>query len=603
LVLVIILLSFFVVSASCLKDMDCQVSTDPLAFGMICVNGVCVDDTGFFNELGACRDDSWCDENYKCESWACIETVEVAVGVGEEGGECLLKQDCESLYDNGWAMNCINNICVLDEVLLAESLVSCSVDGDCGESYTCVDSICTETVDPCLDLVCGEGEVCELGVCVLDLASGDVVTMVGEGVECLLKQDCEPIYEDGWARDCINNICVLDESLISCEGITCDSGYQCMQGTCVSLTSCDGVTPCEEGYDCIDGYCALVDDSCLDVVCGEGEVCESSVCVLDALDLLATGVGTACNSVDDCLYVDDVCYENQCLQAKGNPPFVVMDGVAVFLEEAKECVDDSECGFREFCDLNGGVEDSTGNVVHYCTITPSAAEREAKIDLAVNPVNDLYLQTLIALENDVAKDAELEIRRLENLQQAAKKLQVLVENGEAASSRLESTFDKIEERSEALGNRISSLEGTLNSGTLSMEDVVIINEKISVLENKKFGLNVESQKNLKMAAAKLQDNNLEVKHQQMVVKDKIDESKLSVSSKKKKLEAVNKKKSDYKQKLQDRKEITNRRTSASGTTSSAAAPTESVVKTPKLTPAQIEIIKRKEARQAAQSSG
>jgi len=505
LILVIILMSFIVVSASCLKDIDCQVSSDPLAFGMICVNGVCVDDTAFFNELGACRADSWCSDGYKCENWACIETVEVNVDVIEDGAECLL------------------------------------------------------------------------------------------------KQDCEPIYDDGWARDCINNICVLDESLISCEGITCDLGYQCMQGTCVSLTSCDAVTPCEEGYDCVDDYCELLDDSCLDVVCEEGEVCESGVCVLDALDLLATGVGIACNSVDDCLYVDDVCHENQCLQAKGNPPFVVIDGEPVFLEEAKECVDDSECGFREFCDLNGGVEDSNGDVVHYCTITPSAAERQAKIDLAVSPVNDLYLQTLIAIENDVAKDAELEIRRLEKLQQSAKKLQVLVENGEAASSRLESTFDKIDDRSEALSNRINSLESTLQTGTLTMDEVVSINEKISVLEDKKFGLNVESQKNLKMAAAKLQDDKLEIKHQQNVVKDKIDESKLSVNSKKKKLNAVNKKKADYKQKLQDRKEITNRRTS-SGTSGSAAAPTESIVKPPKLTPEQIEIIKRKEARQAAQAA-
>ena len=595
-------MSFIVVSASCLKDIDCQVSSDPLAFGMICVNGVCVDDTTFFNELGACRTDSWCAEGYKCENWACIETVEVNVGVIEEGAECLLKQDCEPIYIDGWAMDCINNICVLDETLIAASLVSCSVDDDCGEGFTCVDSVCTEIVDSCLAVVCSDSEVCEEGVCVLEIESADVVSMVGEGVECLLKQDCEPIYIDGWARDCINNICVLDESIISCEGVTCDEGYQCMQGTCVSLTSCDAATPCDEGYECVDNYCELVDDSCLDVVCDEGEICESGVCVLDALDLLATGVGIACNSVDDCLYVDDVCHENQCLQAKGNPPFVVLDGEPVFLEEAKECIDDSECRFREFCDLNGGVEDSTGNVVHYCTVTPSAAERQAKIDLAVNPVNDLYLQTLIAIENDVAKDAELEIRRLKNFQQSAKKLQVLVEKGEASSTRLESTFDKIDERSEALGNRINSLETTISSGTLTMEEVVVITEKISVLEDKKFGLNVESQKNLKMAAAKLQDDKLEVKHQQMVVKDKIDESKLSVNSKKKKLKAVNKKTADYKQKLQDRKEITSKRTSSGTSSSAATASTESIVKPPKLTPEQIEIIKRKEARQAAQAA-
>ena len=45
----------------------------------------------------------------------------------------------------------------------------------------------------------------------------------------------------------------------ACDGITCDEGYECVDGECVAIVvdPCEGVE-CDEGFECVEGECVEV---------------------------------------------------------------------------------------------------------------------------------------------------------------------------------------------------------------------------------------------------------------------------------------------------------------------------------------------------------
>jgi hypothetical protein len=84
-------------------------------------------------------------------------------------------------------------------------------------------------VDPCKDVTCDEGYVCENGACVTSCV-------------CL---SCEP-----------GTVCSEDDG-------------RCVAEACLDMT-------CDPGTHCVEGACV---DSCQDAVCPDGEVCQQGECV------------------------------------------------------------------------------------------------------------------------------------------------------------------------------------------------------------------------------------------------------------------------------------------------------------------------------------
>ena len=92
--------------------------------------------------------------------------------------------------------------------------------------------------DPCTDVVCEEGEVCDNGDCV-------------------------------------------DIPIDPCEDITCEEGEICDNGNCVDIPvdPCEDVT-CNEDQTCDDGDCVdIPTDPCEDIICEDGQICEDGNCV------------------------------------------------------------------------------------------------------------------------------------------------------------------------------------------------------------------------------------------------------------------------------------------------------------------------------------
>lgn len=153
--------------------------------------------------------------------------------------------------------------------------------------------------DPCNDVVCDPGFVCQTGtgVC-LDLCE-DVVCQAGE------------VCGDGFCRDCFDfgceddELCVIDMNGVGlcepnlCFDVTCDADEFCRDGTCIP-TSCDAT--CLEGERCLDGNC--VADPCSGVNCASNETCNpgNGECVVDVCDATACRIGEECNpSTGECI--------------------------------------------------------------------------------------------------------------------------------------------------------------------------------------------------------------------------------------------------------------------------------------------------------------
>jgi MYXO-CTERM domain-containing protein len=110
---------------------------------------------------------------------------------------------------------------------------------------------------------------------------------------------------DGW-------ICVDDECVDPCEGVSCESWEECRQGVCVDVSCSSLEHDCPAGEFCINHEC--VADPCLEADCAEDEFClrdcDETACSYQCEPLCACAVGEVCTAEGTC--VEDDCAEVEC---------------------------------------------------------------------------------------------------------------------------------------------------------------------------------------------------------------------------------------------------------------------------------------------------
>jgi hypothetical protein len=120
--------------------------------------------------------------------------------------------------------------------------------------------------------------------------------------------DSSPLPSDGGPEPDASG---CPEDRVVCEGVCCEEGARCRQGSC-----CADENVC--GSDC----------------CGEGELCLGGICHLDC------DQGTRCLDADGnemCCGANEICFMSSCRQP-GNP-----------------CTSDTACELDEYCETSAGV--------------------------------------------------------------------------------------------------------------------------------------------------------------------------------------------------------------------------------------------------------
>jgi MYXO-CTERM domain-containing protein len=124
-----------------------------------------------------------------------------------------------------------------------------------------VDAETCNCVNPCADVVCGDDQICEDGLCVTCNERPAICT--DQGKVCALNETHE------WV--CVPN---------ACENITCTAPEYCVDGQCVG--DCDPA--CAEDELCTQGTCCAVDDTvCENIHCQRGLACnpDDGSCIAD----------------------------------------------------------------------------------------------------------------------------------------------------------------------------------------------------------------------------------------------------------------------------------------------------------------------------------
>ncbi len=180
----------------------------------------------------------------------------------------------------------------------------CENDADCGEGEVCDEGLCVPAPECVEDADCDPGEICVNEECVPDL-------------ECVEDLDCDP------GEICVDNECVPDVECV--EDLDCDPGEICVDNECVPDLECVEDADCDTGEICVDNEC-VPDLECVeDADCDTGEICVDNECVPDF----------ECMNDAEC-DDDDLCTEGVCEAGFCSYPPV-------------DCDDDNECT-AESCD-------------------------------------------------------------------------------------------------------------------------------------------------------------------------------------------------------------------------------------------------------------
>ncbi len=186
---------------------------------------------------------------------------------------------------------------------------------ECLPNETATPEICNAIDDDCDGEVdegelCGEGLVCDRGVCRPSCSGGEF--KCANGFECenglCVDSACAGVSCDA------GEVCVRGQCRAPCDGVACPHGQLCRQGIC--LNPCEGVscesdyyceptvgvcvlkcgcTGCGAGYECGTASLACVPEGCGEVTCGPNTHCAAGSCV-DNCDGASCPVGQKCES-------------------------------------------------------------------------------------------------------------------------------------------------------------------------------------------------------------------------------------------------------------------------------------------------------------------
>ncbi len=165
-------------------------------------------------------------------------------------------------------------------------LTACGTDPNTGNNLV---------ADPCETVECGDGEVCDDGICV--------------GGGCEADEDC-PV-----GSFCNDGVCEEGDGCASDD--ECEDGFVCIDGDCVEDNTCGSDDDCPDGQRCIDGAC--VPPECTDATdCGPCDddgvpVCVDGMCACDPPCAEGCADGTACCfPTNSCVPVEAECDAQDC---------------------------------------------------------------------------------------------------------------------------------------------------------------------------------------------------------------------------------------------------------------------------------------------------
>ncbi|MDP6943017.1 MAG: dickkopf-related protein, partial [Myxococcota bacterium] len=231
---------------------------------------------------------------------------------------------------------------------------------------------------------CAFGEICDEGLCTLELISCTSPEDCPEGFACTPNGFCKPLPTGACTSDedcpdpltCTNGMCTPAVVAACTTDDDCEPDQVCTDGQCViDLISCSVPEDCPEGFFCTPtGFCkptptgvCTSDANCPgDLVCvngacvvGEPGACESDAdCLTGQVCIDGTchpgGQGSACASDGDCAtgYACVCTYPPECPDGSCAPckDMCVPEAPG---EELTACQIDADCGDGMWCDTEG----------------------------------------------------------------------------------------------------------------------------------------------------------------------------------------------------------------------------------------------------------
>ncbi len=273
-------------AGTCIGDpVDCD-DQDP------CTDNVCTETGGceYPANSAPCDDDNPCTVADQCTEGICT-------GISMNC-ECLVDDDCAELEDgdlcNG-TLTCDTSALPYKCVVSLDTVVTCPAPE--GEDAFCQQAHCDPLTGDCSFIpnhegfLCGNGNACTVNdTCVAGECSGGGQVNCNDGNPCT-EDSCDLV--EGCSNSTLAN------------GTPCleQPGWQCMNGQCQCVGSCEGKVcgtdycggscgDCGPGEDCVDGQCIFTcTGSCDGKVCGddgcggscgdcpEGKTCSAGTCI------------------------------------------------------------------------------------------------------------------------------------------------------------------------------------------------------------------------------------------------------------------------------------------------------------------------------------
>lgn len=339
----------------------CKSSSD-CGSGFVCVNGVCLDQSGFQQ-----RSDPGCgnavDSGGSTSSGGCIDSgcvqpdpdclagITVCRPDGDGDVVCGCETNCTGDAECGEGFICVDGACFPAQCTELNEVV------DCGFHFTCIDGRCFPdlvTCDP--ENPCPYGYSCVNGVCWADPQDCSTTSDCELGYACEDGQclaTCATDVQCGIGYSCRDGHCRPD--VVPCDNGACPNGFECVEGICLAL--CDNGV-CPDGYTCVDGYCYPDDYVCPPgTSLGPGGCKGSCSTFCDNYYKTYGEHGPGCNEILVCDACNECSDQSLCVTIQENNPCWCIPP-----QDAPYCYD---CGQDGSLDLNCADCQFCGEIAEY----------------------------------------------------------------------------------------------------------------------------------------------------------------------------------------------------------------------------------------------